>query len=144
MSDESISSLLDSINALIAVMEEESESLALNGPGESIAELAEAKGRLVSRMEGQIAKLNRENAAWHRDMESETRAELTAAYDDLHKASVVNSDILERQIDLSTEMLAAVGLEIERLTGRGATTYGRGGQVRIAKGRPPLSINTQL
>jgi flagellar biosynthesis/type III secretory pathway chaperone len=144
MSDESISALLDSINALIAVMEEESETLALYGPRTGIAELGAAKTRLVARMEGQLAKLNRDNPAWHRDMDSEIRDELTAAYNDMHNASVINSAILERQIDLSSEMLAAVGLEIERLTGRGATTYGSGGKVKTARGRPPLSINTQL
>lgn len=144
MSDAAIQALVDTINALIAVMEEESEALALHGPVGPIAELAQAKARLAARMDQMIAALNREAPGWHTDMAKDDRASLASAYSDLHSACAVNSDILERQIDLSSEMLSAVGLEIERLTGHGSTTYGRGGKVRTAKGRPPMSINTRL
>jgi hypothetical protein len=143
-----IASILDTINALICIIEEESETLALTGYTQStqgnIAELALAKARLAGRLEHLTVQLQRENPYWMKTLPDEMRADMTAAYRDLHNASVVNADILERQIDLSSDMLAAVGHEIERLTGHGSTTYSARGKVRRSKSRPPLSINTRL
>lgn len=139
-----IGPILDTIHALIGVMEEESETLALQGPTEAIGPLADAKARLVARLDTQVATLTRAHGNWQDALPPDARGVLIAAYEDLHNAGVVNSDILERQIALSSEMLAAVGLEIERLTGRGAKTYGRCGGVREDKGKAPLSINTKL
>lgn len=138
------SPLLTSIHALIAVMEEESETLALLGPVAPVTELAQAKARLASRMDREVARLNRETPGWQDALHGDARRQLAVACNDLHAASVVNSEILERQIDLSSDMLAAIGLEMERLTGHGATTYGALGKVRKGKGRSPLSVNTQL
>lgn len=144
MTDRDLDQLVDTICAMIAVMEEESETLALHGPVESIAELAQAKARLAARMEEQLARMNRHNPHWHKDIDDDARRKLGDTYSDLHSACAVNSEILERQIDLSTEMLCAVGKEIERLTGHNATTYGRGGKVRRGQGKPPLSVNTRM
>lgn len=140
--------IIDTINTLICIMEEESETIALPGarpdPQRDLAELALAKSRLAGRLEQLTNGLARENPYWMKQMDDVTRGQLTKAYTDLHTASVVNADVLERQIDLSTELLAAVGMEIERLTGHGSKTYGVKGDMRRAKGRPPLSINTRI
>ncbi len=138
---EPFADLIDTLYALIRIMEEESETLALSGPTSAIAELAQAKVRLAARMEQICARLHRHSATWMEDLQGEERAQFAEATEELHKAATVNSDILERQIALSTDMLSAVGLELERISGRSGTTYGRLGDIRRKQATLPLSVN---
>lgn len=139
-----LTTLVDTLHSLVAVMEEESELLSLHGPVEPSMELARAKIRLAARLDEVSARLYRRDADWLAALDPDMRAELAEAYQDMHTASVVNSDILERQIEISTQMLETVGREIERMTGHGSKTYGAGGKIRRGRKKPPLSINTRL
>ncbi|MBB6124320.1 flagellar protein FlgN [Sphingobium subterraneum] len=136
--------VMDTLYALIRVIEEESERLAVSGPVADIAELALAKARLAGRLDEIGARQARENPRWIEALPEGERGALMQAIEELNRAAVVNSDVLERQIDLSSELLGAVGKELERLTGRRARTYGRRGKVRQAHAQIPLSINTRL
>ena len=140
---EHVDPLIETIESIVAVMDEESAILSQHGPVPGIEELGAAKTRLAGRMELQVAQLFRAWPAWTSELVGEDRSRLSVAYDVLHRTSALNSAILERHIDLSTEMLAAVGKEIERQSGRGTTTYGRYGQVHSTATRAPLSVNTR-
>lgn len=138
---DALTSLLDTMIDLIRLMEEESELLALSGPRGNNEAIAQAKIRLANRMEAQCAALYRLDPGWMEALEGDDRRAFAETSEDLHRAATVNSAILERQIDLSAEMLSAVGRELERVTGRGGATYSRRGAVRRMKSSPPLSIN---
>lgn len=136
--------LIETLYALVRLMEEESERLAATGPEPGLAELAQAKIRLTDRLDLLCARLTEESGPgtdWMATLEDEERARLAEASAALREAATVNSAVLERQIDLSAELLREVGREMERLTGRRSTTYGRHGGLHSRDSRAPLSIN---
>jgi|GEM_PF-559356 len=136
-----LTELVGTMNALIQLMEQESEALAVVGPHAGLAALARAKLRLVAHMDQITAKLRRGQTDWIEALEGDDRDRFAEASEALFQAASVNSAVLERQIDLSGEMLQAVGQEMERLTGRRSTTYSRLGDVRRAQAHMPLTIN---
>ena len=142
--EEPLAALIDTMIDLIRLMEEESELLALSGPRAATDALAQAKIRLASRMEAHCATLHRLNPDWMMALEGDDRLAFSETSEDLHRAATVNSAVIERQIDLSTEMLAAVGKELERVTGRGGATYSRRGAVRRSGSRPSVSVNSRI
>ena len=138
---DTLATLLDTMIDLIRLMEEESELLALSGPRGNIEAIAQAKIRLANRMEAQSAALSRASPGWIEALEGDDRRALAETSEDLHRAATVNSAVLERQLELSAEMLSAVGKELERVTGRCGATYSRRGDVRCRRSSPPLSVN---
>lgn len=112
-----VESLIDIMHGLIAVMEEESERIALCGPSAAAGELSSSKTRLAGRMEEQVARLVRMRADWGDVLDEELRARLSDVYADLYAASVVNSEVLEFQIDPSTEMPDAIAHRAGRIAG---------------------------
>lgn len=139
--NEPLAALIDLMIDLIRLMEEESDLLAYSGPRAKIESIAQAKIRLTSQMEAQCAALYRCDPRWMEALKGDDRRSFAETSADLHMAATVNAAILERQIDLSTEMLSAVGKELERVTGRGGATYSRRGTVKRARSSPPLSVN---
>lgn len=142
--NEPLAGLIDTMIDLIRLMEEESELLAVSGPRAATDALAQAKIRLTSRMEAQCAALHRLNPDWLNALQGNDRLAFSETTEELHRAATVNSAILERQIDLSTEMLAAIGNELERITGRGGAVYSRRGAVKRGGSRPPVSVNSRI
>jgi len=136
-----LTQLINTLHALTVVMEQESETLSIYGPQPEIRELAKAKVRLVAQLDNLSAQLGRENAEWIETLNDDDRTRFSDAAEALMKAAADNSSVLEQQIDLSNEMLQAVGVELERLTGRRGSTYSRLGDIRRMQGRAPLSIN---
>lgn len=142
--EEPLAALIDTMIDLIRLMEEESEALAISGPRAATEALAQAKVRLASRMEAHCATLHRLNPDWMMALEGDDRLAFSETSEDLHRAATVNSAVLERQIELSTEMLSAVGKELERVTGRGGATYSWRGAVRRNRSRPAMSVNSRI
>jgi flagellar biosynthesis/type III secretory pathway chaperone len=138
---EPLAALIDTMIDLIRLMEEESEALAISGPRAAADALAQAKIRHMSNMETQCAALYRLNPDWMTVLQGDDWRSFRETAEELHLAAIVNSEILERQIALSSEMLVAVGKELERVTGRGGSTYSRHGSVKRKASRPPVSIN---
>jgi hypothetical protein len=52
--------------------------------------------------------------------------------------------VLERQIDLSTEMMGAVAAEARRVTGSRSSIYGARGRVARSDAAAPISVNASL
>lgn len=136
--------LLDAMVSLASLMEEESEQLARTPYLPALGEIAEAKLRLTGRIEAEVARLKRENADWTAGIEGEQRAALTEASRNLCDASAVNQQILSRQIELSSEMMAAIASEAKRLRGSRSTTYGACGGLGGMDAPAPISINARL
>jgi flagellar biosynthesis/type III secretory pathway chaperone len=136
--------LIDLMESLTQVMDE--ETLRLQSPGRmsGMAALAAAKIRLVALLETCIAARARVDAGWHLRLDDDTRARLLAANAALCSACEPNARVLERQIDLSTEMMAVVASEAKRLTGARSATYGARGVLSLADVPTPISVNTRL
>jgi flagellar biosynthesis/type III secretory pathway chaperone len=136
--------LIDTIDSLVGVMEEESDNLALHGRCPGISELANAKSRLVNLLEGGTAQLFRQAPDWMDTLPTDERDMLTTRVARLRDAAAVNAEVLSRQIALTAEMMAAVGVEMQRLTGRRSEAYSAKGQVSLREANAPLSINYRL
>lgn len=136
--------LLDTIVSLTALMEEESDMLAAPGLHPALGECSAAKVRLVACLDMRTAQLDREQPGWMEALDAPTRDRMLAAIAGLHDASVVNAEVLGRQIALSTEMLAAVAAEVQRMTGTGGATYRANGGLCHGAQATPISLNTRL
>jgi hypothetical protein len=136
--------ILDTVLSLTALMEEESDRLSMPGFHPDLAECSAAKVALVGLLDCEMARRNRENAGWLRDLEPEFRERLCAAIAALLDAATINADVLSRQIELSTEMLGAVAAEVQRLTGTASATYGAHGGLFQTAQATPISLNTRL
>lgn len=142
MSDNMVlDTLIETMTDLAQIMDEESDLLSAGAPGNGNAELTQAKIRLTAKLDANAAELKRRDANWMETLEGEERDVFRAATEALSTAAERNHTILARQIDLSAELLAAVGKEMERLTGRRGSTYSRAGAMQRSQGRIPLSIN---
>jgi flagellar biosynthesis/type III secretory pathway chaperone len=136
--------LLDAMVSLTSLMEEESEKLTRTPYLPELPEIANAKLRLTGRIEAEVAKLKRRNQDWMSALEPEVREQLTDASRNLRDASEVNQEILARQIELSSDMLAAIATEAKRLTGTRNITYGACGGMGGMDAPAPISINARL
>ncbi len=136
--------LIDAMVSLTSLMEEENDKLARNPYVPELGEIAAAKLRLTGRIEAEVARLKREGKDWMEALETEAREELTEVSRNLRDASAVNQEILARQIELSSEMMAAIAAEAQRLTGARAATYGATGGMGGMDAPAPISINARL
>lgn len=139
-----IEELLDHMSSLTAIMEEESDRLVAPGRVPDLSAMAAAKTRLVGALEAKMAQLSRERPAWMEELEEADRRRLAAAVAVLRDASLVNADVLERQIELSTELMAAIAQEAQRLMGTRKASYGAHGGWLGVDLPAPISLNTRL
>lgn len=139
-----IDTLTDAMVSLTSLMEEESEILvrALRDP--KLREIAEAKQRLAGRVESEIARLDREQSGWLGRLPPDARAELADVTRSLRDAATVNAHVLERQIELSGDLVDAIAAEARRVSGARNTIYGARGGMERAEGSAPISVNTRL
>lgn len=136
--------LLDTIRSLTALMEEESDMLAAPGLHPQLGECSAAKVALVAALEAHSAQLDRAQPGWMEALDADTRAQMLASIAALRDASVINAEVLGRQIELSTEMIMAVAAEVQRVTGTGSATYGAHGGLFQTAQATPISLNTKL
>ena len=135
-----IGNLIDVISSLTLIMQEETTRLTSGLGGRDLAELVSAKIRLVGMLEIALAKLEREETGWAEDVEDLVRERLVESLFALGEASAANAAVLERQIDLSVEMIGAIASEAKRLAGRSTTTYGARGHLSLFDPAIPISI----
>lgn len=135
--------MIDIMTSVIALMNEETAKLQGREPAPDLPELATAKARLVGRLEGILARRNRHQPDWMDELAEDDREKLTNCLAELQIASLANSSILERQIELSTEMLGAITSEVRRLSGNRTYAYGAGGEMARMDVPTPISFNTE-
>ena len=136
--------LTDLVVSLTAIMEEETGRLLRPGRHADIAEMTAAKAQLVAALEARNAQLSRERPDWKERLEPDERLRLAGHVRALSEASILNARVLQRQIELSTEMMAAVAAEAQRMTGARGATYGQGGVLSHTDQATPISLNTRL
>jgi flagellar biosynthesis/type III secretory pathway chaperone len=135
--------MIDVMTSLALIMDEESKRLRGHERALDLSELAAAKIRLVSQLEEILARRNRQQPEWTEEMDVETRERLTLCLSDLRTASIANAGILERQIELSMEMMAAIADEARRMAGNRAYTYGARGDLATMDLATPISFNSE-
>lgn len=138
------SDIIDVMTSLTLIMQEETERLSARTGASDLAELANAKIRLVGVLETELARLNREQPNWVDALDEERREELGKALVALSEASSANADILERQMTLSLEMMEAVANEAKRLSGNRAEVYGARGNVSRIELATPISVDSEI
>jgi flagellar biosynthesis/type III secretory pathway chaperone len=138
-----IGNLIDVISSLALIMREETQRLSERTAGKDLAELAAAKLRLVGILETIVARIEREQPDWAEAMDAPTRERLFEMLFVLGEASAANAAILERQIDLSVEMIGAIAHEAKRLAGRSTTTYGAAGDISSFDPSMPIAVNSE-
>lgn len=134
--------LIDVIASLTLIMREETDQLAAHAKTGSLTELAAAKLRLVGVLEAELARITREQANWVDTLDDARRDKLFATLFALGEASAANAAALERQIDLSVELIGAIATEAKRIAGRSTTTYGVRGDLASFDPAAPISINS--
>lgn len=139
-----IESLLDISGSLSRLMHEEGSALLQHGRCAEHEQIVAAKRRLVGLLDGEIARLNRENPDWLEQLDEDAAAALRTAVGDLSEAASSNARIVDRQLSLSSEMIAAVAAEARRLSGNRGFSYLETGGMMLREGTSPISINTQL
>ncbi|WOK37717.1 flagellar biosynthesis protein FlgN [Sphingomonas sp. C3-2] len=138
------SEIIDIMVSLTLIMQEETQRLTTHERAGDLAELANAKVRLVGVLETELARLNREESGWVDAMDEEGREALGKALVALGEASTANADILERNITLSIEMMEAVTNEAKRISGNRAEIYGAKGNVSRIELATPISVNSEI
>lgn len=138
------SEFIDIVTSLTAIMEEETARLLAPGRHADFAEMAAAKIKLVAAIELKTSEHARTRVEWLATLDAETRDRLAAAIQHLGAAAQVNASVLERQIDLSTEMMGAVAAEARRLSGMRSATYGASGVLCRSELATPISVNASL
>ena len=135
--------LTDTVRSLTGLIRQETALLAAGG-GTEVKEIAMAKQRLAASLEQQLATLDREQPNWHEDLPVERRPEMAAAMSDLAGAAAQNKQVLARHIELSRELLGAIGAEARRLSGASNETYGAAGTVMRSEVPAPFAVNARL
>jgi len=138
-----IDNLVDVIASLTLIMREETDQLNAYCKTSTLGELAAAKLRLVGVLESELARIEREEADWLDTLDDSVRDQLFATLFALGGASAANAAALERQIDLSVELIAAIATEAKRLAGRSTTTYGAAGNIAQFDPASPISVNSE-
>lgn len=136
--------LADILASLVAIIADETAQLRSAAPFAARSELAAAKARLVALLEMQVMDLRRDDGAALRDLAVEDRQSLAELFEALIAAATENADALRRQIDLSTEMMAVIVAEAQRLSGARASAYSALGEIWTSDGRAPISLNARL
>ena len=135
--------MIDIMTSLTDIMNEESQLLQSRERAPSLPELAAAKARLVGQLEEVLARRNRLEPNWMTELEAESQAELKQCLSNLQTASALNSDILERQMELTADLLGAITKEARRIAGNRTYTYGAEGHLAKAEMPTPISFNTE-
>ena len=137
-----IERLTDVLESLLMLMEEETRHLQESPFGAGLPELAATKVRLVGQLEQMTAAYGRSTVDWNRSLDEAQRARLEALLARLEPISAANAAALERQIDLSVEMIGAITSEAKRLAGRATSTYGEQGNLSRFDPTMPIAVNS--
>ena len=135
--------MIDLMTSLTAIMNEESDMLRGRESTPSLPELAAAKARLVGQLEENLARRNRLQPQWMTQLEADRQEELKQCLSALQAASARNKDILERQMELTGELLGAITSEARRIAGNRHYTYGAEGHLARAEAPTPISFNSE-
>lgn len=136
--------LVDAISSLASLMNEETARLGAPGRAADLGELVTAKTRVAGALEGMVTRRAREDADWIARLDTEQRERLLAALAELREAATSNAAVLDRQIELSRELMTAVAAEVKRLSGSRHTVYGAAGGLAETDSATPITVNSRF
>lgn len=134
--------IIDIMSSLTLIMNEEVARLQTRQHNNDLNELVTVKLRLTGLLEQEMARLNRSQPDWASALEEQERDRLSETLVELTKASAANASLLERQLELSSEMMEALATEARRLAGKRASTYCAEGGLSPLDLATPISINS--
>lgn len=134
--------LVEAMQSLAMLMEEENTALEQVGRLEHLQTLVAAKLRLVSNVEAMLARANREQPDWIEQLDEEERQEFRAMVESLMKIAQQNGTILQRQIDVSNDLIDAIATEARRLNGSRSMTYTARGGLARSDGVAPIAVDS--
>lgn len=135
--------ILALLKSLLALIEEESALLAI-GKRHDIASIARSKARLAGALEAAVVERQRTMPDWQAALDPDARDALGDAMVRLAEAARANAAALQRQIDLSDEILAAIAQDAARRRGGGSIAYGGCGSVAMRAMQTPIALNASF
>lgn len=136
------SELVEAMQSLAMLMDEENAALGQVGRLEHMETLVAAKLRLVSNVEATLVRLNREQPGWIEQLDDEERQEFRALVESVLEISQRNGETLQRQIDISNDLIDAIASEARRLNGSRSATYTANGALSKTAGVAPISVDS--
>ncbi|MEN9932284.1 MAG: hypothetical protein RIS17_857, partial [Pseudomonadota bacterium] len=109
MTGQLLDEMTDAMASLTILMKAETEALQAPLHGDAdLAEVAAAKIRLTAVIERCVAQLHREGPDWMARLTDADRQQLMGAIEALDTAASRNRDMLERQLQLTGDLIDAV------------------------------------
>ncbi|KQN90173.1 hypothetical protein ASE95_15915 [Sphingomonas sp. Leaf231] len=136
--------MADLVASLTVVLKDEAELLRRRAGNNELRELVQLKLRLVGMLELAIAQHARDGGEWLTFEDDEMRRDFLELVEALNEAANANAAMLERQLEITTEMIAALAMEARRVVGRRASTYRVQGDMTPADIAPPISFNDRF
>lgn len=136
--------MIELMRSLTLLLTEETRQLRSHARNSELRELASVKYRLVGMLEQEVARLERVDPDWASHADEETRETWSRALATLTEASAANRAVLQRQLELTTEMIDALAQEARRTSGRRASTYRADGDLTPLDLAPPISVNSHF
>lgn len=112
-------------------------------PFDGLEPLVASKSQLTAKLEALLVKRERENPAWLGELEPQALKKLRGLIQSVANRSVINEGLLERQIEYSTEMIAVIAAESQKLANNRSTKYTSVGRINQFDITTPVSIDTR-
>lgn len=133
--------LIDLMASLTTVIEDEAAAIGHHANSTMLRDLVEIKQRLTGLLERELARLTRLDPHWVSALDGEDRAAAVAALDRLTAASDAGAVLVRRRLDMTGELIGALGDEARRVAGRRASTYDGDGDLTPPDAAPPISFS---
>jgi flagellar biosynthesis/type III secretory pathway chaperone len=134
--------MIELMTSLTMVLTEETDQLRRQTGNNELRELASVKNRLVGMLQYELAQRERLDPEWPLQIDDQSRDTLRGVVKTLAEASAANRAVLQRQLELTSEMIDALAQEARRTSGRRASTYQADGDLTPLDLAPPISINS--
>jgi flagellar biosynthesis/type III secretory pathway chaperone len=132
-------SVLEDLDGVIQAENSVLSSFPFNG----LEPLVASKTHLTARLEAMLVRRERETPGWIDSMEPQARKQLRVLIESVNSRSAVNEGLLQRQIDYSTEMIAVIATESQRMANNRSTKYTSVGRIDQFDITTPVSIDTR-
>ncbi len=134
--------VLLALEELDSVIEAENAVLG-SFPFGGLEPLVTSKTRLTAKLEALLVKRERERPSWLEELDAAERKRLRGLVESVNGRSAVNEGLLKRQIEYSTEMIAVIATETQRMANNRSTKYTAHGHVSQYDITTPVSVDTQ-
>lgn len=122
----------------------EAENAVLGSfPFDGLEPLVTSKTQLTAKLDALLLRRERETPGWLEGLEPQARKRLRALVESVNHRSALNEGLLQRQIDYSSEMIAVIANESQKMANNRSTKYTSVGQINQFDITTPVSIDTR-